>query len=76
MATPLLHYSQRDELAPPHSITSSAVASNDDGMVRPSALAVLRLITSSNLTGPWTGSSLGSIGGGPKVVEIGITRQT
>ena len=37
----------------------SAVASNDKGMVRPSALAVLRLITSSNLTGAWTGSSLG-----------------
>src|SRR5262249_36112519 len=40
---------QRDELAPPHSITSSARASNVDGTSRPSALAVLRLITSSNL---------------------------
>ena len=29
------------------------------GTSRPSALAVLRLITSSNLTGAWTGSSLG-----------------
>src|SRR6516225_9906920 len=42
-----------------YSMTSSAVASNDEGMVRPSALAVLRLITNSNLTGAWTGSSLG-----------------
>jgi hypothetical protein len=32
-----------------HSITSSAVARSDGGMVRPSALAVLRLITSANL---------------------------
>src|SRR6476659_6075063 len=41
---------QRDELAPPnHSITSSARPSNGNGMERPSALAVLRLITSSYL---------------------------
>src|SRR5438034_558897 len=44
---------------PHHSITSSAVASNDGGTSSPSALAVLRLTTSSNLTGAWTGSSLG-----------------
>jgi hypothetical protein len=37
-----------DELAPPHSITSSARASRAVGTVRPSALAVLRLITNSN----------------------------
>src|SRR5262249_36528806 len=42
---------QRDELAPPHSITSSARASKLSGTVRPSAFAVLRLITSSNLVG-------------------------
>ena len=36
----------RDEVSPPHSITSSARASTDGGTVRPSALAVLRLITS------------------------------
>src|SRR6266496_2755189 len=42
-----------------HSITSSARASSMGGTVRPSALAVLRLITSSNVTGAWTGSSLG-----------------
>ena len=37
---------QRDELAPPHSITSSARASSVGGTSRPSAFAVLRLITS------------------------------
>ena len=50
---------QRDELAPPdHSITSSARASR---LVewRPSAFAVLRLITSSNLVGCCTGKSAG-----------------
>jgi len=35
----------------PHSITSSARASSDCGKVRRSAFAVLRFITSSNLTG-------------------------
>jgi hypothetical protein len=48
---------QRDEIAPSHSITSSAVASSVGGTVRPSILAVLRLITSSNLSCAWTGSS-------------------
>ena len=42
---------QRDELAPLHSITSSARASSVGGTSRPSALAVLRLMTSSNLVG-------------------------
>ena len=42
-----------------YSITSSAVASNAGGTVRPSAFAALRLITISNLVGSWTGSSLG-----------------
>ena len=37
---------QRNELPPPHSITSSARAMSEDGMVRPSAFAVFRLITS------------------------------
>src|SRR5262245_5826616 len=40
-----------DELAPLHSITSSASASSLSGIWRPSILAVLRLITSSNLVG-------------------------
>ena len=43
----------------PYSITSSAVASSDDGTSRPSALAVLRLITNSNLLGNCTGRSAG-----------------
>src|SRR5262249_9725153 len=39
---------QHDEVAAPHSITSSASASKLGGTIRPSALAVLRLIASSN----------------------------
>src|SRR5690348_18083144 len=35
------------ELTPPHSITASARARSDCGMVSPRAFAVLRLITSS-----------------------------
>ena len=50
---------QRDELAPPHSITSSARASNEGGTSMPSIFAVLRLMTSSYLVGAWTGKSLG-----------------
>src|SRR5262249_36593751 len=42
---------QRNELAPRHSMTSSARASSVGGIVRPSAFAVLRLMTSSNLVG-------------------------
>jgi hypothetical protein len=45
--------------SPHHSITSSAVASSAGGTVRPSAFAVLRLITSSNLVGCCTGRSAG-----------------
>ena len=40
-------------------ITSSAVASSVSGMVRPRALAVLRLMTNSNLTARITGKSKG-----------------
>src|SRR5258707_1436706 len=50
---------QRNELAPVHSITSSARASSVGGTSRPSALAVLRLITSSYLVGACTGRSAG-----------------
>src|SRR3954470_19438801 len=51
---------QRDELPPSHhSITSSAVASSVAGTSRPSALAVLRLITSSYLVAACTGRSAG-----------------
>src|SRR5262249_51087800 len=49
----------RYELATPHSITSSARASTVVGTSRPSALAVLRLITSSYLVGACTGRSAG-----------------
>ena len=47
--------------APLHSITSSARASRVGGTSRPSALAVLRLMTSSNLVGCWTGRSPGEV---------------
>src|SRR5262249_50951462 len=50
---------QRDELATLHSITSSASASSVHGTVRPSALAILRLMTSSNDLGCSTGISAG-----------------
>src|SRR5262249_26057877 len=42
---------KRDERAPLHSITSSAIASNLSGISRPSALAVLRSMTNSYLLG-------------------------
>src|SRR6516165_4636430 len=42
-----------------YSITSSARSSIDVGTVRPSALAVLRFTTISNLVGNWTGRSAG-----------------
>src|SRR5262249_29232612 len=50
---------QRDELAAPHSITSSARASTAGGTSRPSAFAVFRLITSSYFVGACTGRSAG-----------------
>src|SRR5262249_8549582 len=45
--------------AKPHSMTSSARAKIAGGTVRPSALAVLRLTTSSKLVDCWTGRSAG-----------------
>ncbi len=42
-----------------HSITSSARAKSVGGIVNPSALAVLRLMTSSSLMLCWTGRSAG-----------------
>src|SRR5262249_28113790 len=50
---------ERDERAPLHSITSSARASSVGGTSRPSALAVVRLITRSNLVGCSTGRLAG-----------------
>src|SRR5260370_7999286 len=46
-------------VALPYSITSSARASSVGGTSRPGALAVLRLITSSNFTGCCPGASPG-----------------
>src|SRR5215469_1657337 len=43
----------------PHSITSSARPSSNGGMSRSIALAVLRLMTSSNFVGAWIGRSAG-----------------
>src|SRR5262249_41575814 len=52
---------QRDELAPLHSITSSARASSVGGTSRPSALAVIRLMTRSNFVGCSTGRPPGFV---------------
>jgi hypothetical protein len=50
---------KRYEFPPLHSITSSARASRVAGTVRPSALAVCRLMTNSNLVDCKTGRSAG-----------------
>src|SRR5262245_31357206 len=50
---------ERDEVAPLHSITSSARASTVGGTSRPSAVAVLRLITNWYLVDACTGKSAG-----------------
>src|SRR5262249_36143171 len=50
---------QRDELAALHSITSSARSRTASGILSPSALAVVRLMTKSNLVGCSTGMSAG-----------------
>jgi len=52
---------QRDELAPFHSITSSARTRIVSGIVIPKALAVLRFTASSNLAGRSIGRLLGSV---------------
>src|SRR5215470_12979713 len=49
----------RNELPAPHSITSSARTSREAGKVMPSVLAVLRLMTNSNLVDCITGRSAG-----------------
>src|SRR5262245_33931541 len=50
---------KRDELAPLHSITSSARASSVGGISRPSASAVCKLITNSNFVAWKIGKSAG-----------------
>src|SRR5262249_28571654 len=52
---------ERGEFAALHSITSSAMASSLSGIWRPSALAVVRLMTRSNLVGCSTGMSPGFV---------------
>jgi hypothetical protein len=58
-ATADVCYGPKADIQGIHSITSSARASNEGGTVRPSALAALRLIASSNLVGCQTGKSAG-----------------
>src|ERR1700730_12720499 len=48
-----------DELASPHSITSSATSRMSRLIVSPTALAAFRLMTSSNVVGRSTGKSAG-----------------
>src|SRR5262244_3810594 len=50
---------ERDEVATVHSMISLASRRNGSGIARPSAFAVLRFTTSSNLVGNWTGRSPG-----------------
>src|SRR5258707_622992 len=50
---------ERDELAPSHSINSSARPDRGSGMVIPSVLAVLRLMYSSTFVACCTGRSAG-----------------
>ena len=50
---------ERDEVAAIHSIISSAMARSCGGTSMPSSVAVPRLMTKSNLTACWTGSSAG-----------------
>src|SRR5262249_57408654 len=52
---------ERDELAAVHSITHSARPSSGRGTVSPSALAVLRLITSVYFSDCWIGKSPGFV---------------
>jgi hypothetical protein len=58
-ATPPPPAEERDERAPVHWTSSSARISNASGTSRPSALAVLRLMTSSTFTDCCTGRSEG-----------------
>ena len=58
-ATEVLRCRENEQLR--YSITSSARIRNESGMVNPSALAVVRLTTRSNLVGCSTGISLGLV---------------
>src|SRR5262249_7818222 len=50
---------KRDEVATPHSITSSTRPISGSGTLRPSVFAVFMLMTSSTLVACWTGISAG-----------------
>src|SRR5215470_6293936 len=50
---------KRDELAPPHSMTSSARTISEGGIVSPSAFAVLRLMIITNFVPCSIGKSAG-----------------
>ena len=54
----LMHCNKRD-VSIGYSISSSARPSSGNGIVRPSVLAVLRLMISSTLVSCWTGMSAG-----------------
>ncbi len=56
---PALRFRAKGRIGQRYSITSSARASSVGGIVRPRALAVLVLMTSSNLVGCTTGRSAG-----------------
>src|SRR6478735_7075033 len=59
---PVFHRLDRTSFAwRTHSITSSARCCRNQGTSRPNALAVLRLITSSNFVGSSTGNSEGLV---------------
>jgi hypothetical protein len=64
---------KRDNIAPFHSITSSARSRNASGIVNPSALAVVRLMTRSNLVGCSTGKAAPDLmlfeGAAPRAVD-------
>ena len=60
-AKSLPHGDERDELAWPHSITSSARAMTVVGISRPIALAVFRFMTNSKVTGCAKGKSAGLV---------------
>src|SRR6266567_5481331 len=58
-ASSLFETKRQRAILRPHSITSSARARSACGTVRPSAVAVFRLMTRSNVVGCWTGRSAG-----------------
>ena len=58
-ATRDVGYGPKADIAPPHSIISSARACIGGGTLMPSALAVLRLMYSSTFVASCTGSSAG-----------------